>query len=158
MRTQPSPSFGALVAFPLMLLAVSAVGPADAQEVAITPVTDAELQNPPPEDWLMWRRTLNSWGYSPLDQINRTNVADLRLVWTRALHPGLQQGTPLVRDGVLFMPNPADVIQAIDAASGDIIWEHRREQPDDLGDYLINGMIDTNRNVAIYDRLIIDRV
>ena len=48
------------------------------------PVTDAMLQAPAPEDWLMWRRTLDSWGYSPLDQVTRENVADLRMVWTRA--------------------------------------------------------------------------
>ena len=59
------------------------------------PVTDAMLQNPAPGDWLMWRRTLNGWGYSPLDQINRDNVSDLQMIWTRALRPGSQQGTPL---------------------------------------------------------------
>ena len=47
------------------------------------PVTDAMLQKPDPGDWLMWRRTLDGWGYSPLDQINRNNVAQLRMVWTR---------------------------------------------------------------------------
>ena len=52
------------------------------------PVTDAMLQDPAPEDWLMWRRTLDSWGYSPLDQINRDNVGELRMVWTRALGRG----------------------------------------------------------------------
>ena len=45
-----------------------------AQETLITPVTDAMLQNPDPADWLMWRRTLDSWGYSPLNQIDRANV------------------------------------------------------------------------------------
>ena len=39
------------------------------------PVTNAMLQNPAPEDWLMWRRTLDAWGYSPLDQVDRSNVA-----------------------------------------------------------------------------------
>ena len=39
------------------------------------PVTDAMLQKPDPADWLMWRRTLDGWGYSPLNQINRTNVS-----------------------------------------------------------------------------------
>ena len=48
----------------------------------------------------MWRRTLDSWGYSPLDEINRDNVDNLRMVWSRALAPGRQQGTPLVYDGV----------------------------------------------------------
>ena len=75
---------------------------------------------------------------------------------TRALTPGRQQGTPLVRDGVLFMPNPRDVIQAIDAVTGDLIWEYRRDRPDDLGDYMIGSLIDTNRNIAIHGELIID--
>ena len=88
------------------------------------PVTDAMLQAPSPGDWPMWRRTLDGWGYSPLDQIDRANVGDLRLVWSRALRAGgRQQGTPLVYDGVLYMPNPSDVIQAIDAATGDLLWE-----------------------------------
>ena len=88
------------------------------------PVTDATLQTPSPDDWLMWRRTLDGWGYSPLDQIDRTNVSSLRMVWSRALSaPGRQQGTPLVYNGVLYMPNPSDVIQAIDAVTGDLLWE-----------------------------------
>ena len=122
----------------------------------IRPVTDAELENPSPDEWLMWRRTLDGWGYSPLDQVNRDNVANLQMVWSRALQPGRQQGTPLVRDGVLFMPNPRDIIQAIDAVTGDLIWEHRRDRPDDLGDYMIGTLIDTNRNIAIHGELIID--
>ena len=89
------------------------------------PVTDAMLQDPAPSDWLMWRRTLNGWAFSPLDQIDRENVGDLRMVWSRALSVGSQQGTPLVYDGVMYMPNPRDVIQAIDAATGDLIWEYR---------------------------------
>ena len=66
------------------------------------PVTDATLQTPSPDDWLMWRRTLDGGGYSPLDQIDRTNVSSLRMVWSRALSaPGRQQGTPVVYNGVL---------------------------------------------------------
>ena len=130
--------------------------PALAQGDRIRPVTDAELEDPSPDDWLMWRRTLDGWGYSPLDQINRENVGDLRMVWSRGLRPGRQQGTPLVRDGVMFMPNPRDIIQAIDAVTGDLIWEHQRDRPDDLGDYMIGTLIDTNRNIAIHGELIID--
>ena len=138
-------------------LAVPAGPAALAQEAdRIRPVTDAELENPSDDEWLMWRRTLDGWGYSPLDQIDRGNVGDLRLVWTRALGAGRQQGTPLVRDGVLFMPNPSDVIQALDAVTGDLIWEHRRDRPDDLGDYMIGTLTETNRNIAIHGELIID--
>ncbi len=67
-----------------------------AQDGAFEPVTDVMLQNPAPGDWLMWRRTLDGWGYSPLDQVTRDNVGDLRMVWSRALTEGRQQGTPLV--------------------------------------------------------------
>ena len=161
MRASGSPSFPfrpALVTCGLVavFLAGVCVPAVLAQEPdRIRPVTDAELLDPSPDEWLMWRRTLNGWGYSPLDQIDRGNVANLRLVWSRALATdGRQQGTPLVRDGVLFMPNPRDTIQAIDAVTGDLIWEYRRDQPDDLGDYMIGSLIDTNRNIAIHGELI----
>jgi alcohol dehydrogenase (cytochrome c) len=113
------------------------------------------LNNPPAEDWLMFRRTLNGWGYSPLTEIDKSNVADLRMVWTRALTDGSQTGTPLAYNGVLYMPNPNDVIQAIDAATGDLIWEHRREIPDDAAESL-GYLSSNNRNIAIWRDLIID--
>ena len=91
------------------------------------PVTDAMLQKPDPADWLMWRRTLDGWGYSPLDQINRNNVAQLRMVWTRAWDPGNQEGTPLVHDGVMYVPSAGDYILAIDAKTGDVLWEYRAQ-------------------------------
>ena len=99
--------------------------------VDFTPVTDEMIQNPDPADWLMWRRTLNSWGHSPLEQINTDNVDELRMVWTRGLGDGIQEGTALVHDGIMFFPNPWDVTQAIDIESGDLIWEHRRRLPDE---------------------------
>ena len=135
-------------------LVVAAEAPNRAQGESFVPVTDAMLQDPDPADWLMWRRTLDGWGYSPLDAITRENVADLRMVWSRALQPGTQEGTPLAYDGVLYMPNPRDVIQAIDAVTGDLLWEHRREIPDDVEDYLFGSA--TNRNIAIHGNLIID--
>jgi PQQ-dependent dehydrogenase (methanol/ethanol family) len=118
------------------------------------PVTDEMLQNPEPSDWLMWRRTLNSWGYSPLDQINRTNVRNLRMVWTRGMGPGVQEATPLVYRGVMYLPNPSDLIQAMDAANGDLIWEHKREWKEDVTKILPVPSI--NRNLAIYGNTIID--
>ena len=142
----------------VFVLLFSAAGPAAAQTSAesdFIPVTDAMLQNPADGDWLMWRRTLDSWGYSPLDQIDRDNVGELRMVWTRALAQGAQQGTPIAYGGTLYMPNPNDMIQAMDAVTGDLKWEYRRDIPDDANDYL-GGLISVNRNIAIYDNLIID--
>ena len=118
------------------------------------PVTDAMLQNPDPSDWLMWRRTLDAWGYSPLESVNKRNVDSLQLVWTRELHPGEQEGTPLVYDGIMYFPNPGDITQAIDAATGDLIWEYRRGMPADVGEYFPAAA--TNRNIAIHGNHILD--
>jgi alcohol dehydrogenase (cytochrome c) len=115
------------------------------------PVTDAMLQQPNPADWLMWRRTLDAWGYSPLDQINRGNVARLRVAWTRDMAPGRNEPTPLVYNGIMYLPNPSDVIQALDARSGTPIWEYRRELPKDL-----RRSNESNRNITIYGTTIID--
>ena len=89
-----------------------------AQSAPFEPVTDAMIQNPDPKDWLSWRRTLDSWGYSPLDEIDRDNVGQLRLVWASPLPDGHQEGTPLVHNGVLYFPGPSDNLRAIDAKSG----------------------------------------
>ncbi|MEO6386872.1 MAG: PQQ-binding-like beta-propeller repeat protein [Croceibacterium sp.] len=138
------------------LLAFTLVAQAVAQTtVPFVPVTDAMIQNPDPADWLSWRRTLDSWGYSPLDQIDRGNVNSLRLVWVRPLEAGHQEGTPLVHDGVMYFPGPSDRITAMDAASGDVLWIHTRELPKDLAQSLT--FPDTNRNLAIYGNLIIAR-
>src|SRR5262245_27826679 len=113
------------------------------------PVTDAMLQKPDASEWLMWRRTLDGWGYSPLDQINRNNVGQLRQVWTRSMATGgSNESTPLVHDGVMYLPNTGDNIQAIDAQTGELIWNSQRQ--------LTNNRRGTNRNIAIYGNTIID--
>lgn len=115
----------------------------------VTPVTDEMLLNPPDGDWLMWRRTYNGWGYSPLDEINKENVGDLRLAWAWSMTPGRTQETPLVHDGIMFIQNSDHTIQALDAAAGDLIWEYEYELPDDVR---VRGV----RNKAIYgDTLIV---
>ena len=116
---------------------------------AVAPVTDATLRRPDPGDWLSWRRTLDGWGYSPLDQINRANVARLRMVWTRALGPGQQEGTPLVHDGVMYVPATGDDILAVDAKDGDVLWEYQRKLPDGV-------QPKRSRAIAIWGRTIIN--
>jgi alcohol dehydrogenase (cytochrome c) len=140
----------------LVFVFVVASGITNAQPVSgVVPVTDEMLQDPAPEDWLMWRRTLDSWGYSPLDQVKRENVDQLQMVWSRALATGRQEGTPLAYGGVLYMPQASDVIEAIDAVTGDLKWSHRRALPEDVYDY-VGGNARNNRNIAIYDRFIIN--
>lgn len=118
---------------------------ASAQQTEFVPVTDEMLQNPDPEDWLMWRRTYDAHAFSPLDQITRENVGELELAWSWAMEPGTNQPTPLVYDGVMYLPNPGDIIQAFDAASGDLLWEYRRELPEDA------RQGDRVRNISIFE-------
>ena len=98
----------------------------------ITPVTDEMLLNPSDDDWLMWRRTYDGWGYSPLDQINKDNVSELKLAWAWGMSPGGRtQETPVVHDGIMYVQNSSHLIQALDAGTGDLIWEYEHDLPDD---------------------------
>ena len=132
------------------LAAVTVAGAAGyAQVRSFAPVTDAVLQNPDAADWINWRRTLDGWGYSPLDQIDRRNVDELRLVWSWGLESGASQTTPLVYKGVMYIANPGNVIHALDARTGDLIWEYRRELSEQ------RRAAAQLRSLAIYDEVII---
>ena len=113
----------------LSVILLLAGGPGLAQVDDFTPVTDATLQNPAPADWLNWRRTLDAQAHSPLDEITADNVAGLRLAWSWAMANGSQQTTPLVYDGVMYLANPGEIVHALDAASGELLWEYRRDAP-----------------------------
>lgn len=110
------------------------------------PVTMAELENPKPADWLNWRRTAQGDGHSPLSDINTENVRELTLSWSMALSSGSSQITPLVRDGVMFLTHPDNKIQAIDGATGSLIWEYRYPYPP--GSKLLGG---PTRNIALFE-------
>ena len=111
----------------------------------LAPVTDQMLAHPPAGSWLSWRRTLDGQGYSPLARIDRSNVGSLRLAWAMTMREGSNQVTPLVHDGVMFLTHPANVVQAIDAASGDLIWEYSYAFPADAR--TLGG---PTRNIALY--------
>ena len=111
-------------------------------------VTDQIMRAPKPEDWLIHRGNYQAWGYSPLDQINKTNVKTLQLVWSRAMEPGINQATPLVYNGVMYLGNPGDVIQAIDAANGDLMWEYRHPLPPATS--FRNNLGQRKRSIALY--------
>ena len=100
----------------------------DAQNARpFSPVTDAMLQSPDAGEWLHWRRTQDGWGYSPLDQINKANVGQLQLAWSWAMAPGSAEAAPLVHDGLMYIPQPGGGVQALDAASGDLLWDFARK-------------------------------
>ncbi len=112
-----------------------------------TPVTDHLLQQPPAADWLSWRRTLDGHGHSPLKQITRENVHELKLAWVLAMREGSNQTTPLVHDGVMYLTNPGNIIQALDAENGELIWEYAYSYPPEA--QTLGG---PTRNIALYEQ------
>jgi PQQ-dependent dehydrogenase (methanol/ethanol family) len=108
------------------------------------PVTDEMLRNPDPADWLMARRNYQGWSHSPLVQITRANVKALKIAWVWAMSEGgWSEPTPLVHNGVIYLANTGNIVQALDARTGDLIWEHRLGPPPGT----LYGAI---RNLAIY--------
>ncbi|MEY4965849.1 MAG: hypothetical protein RL274_1432 [Pseudomonadota bacterium] len=90
------------------------------------PVTDAMLANPADGDWLMYRRNYQGWSHSPLKQVTTANVKNLQLVWSWAMNDGgASQVTPIIHDGVMFLSNVANTVQALDAKTGELLWENR---------------------------------
>jgi alcohol dehydrogenase (cytochrome c) len=114
----------------------------------LSAVTDDMLLKPPADDWLNWRRTRNAYGHSPLNQIDKENVEDLQLAWSWSLPQGENMMTPIVHDGVMFAYSYGDILQAIDAATGELLWSFQRE----LEGGKSPGM---KKGAAIYDDKII---
>jgi len=108
-----------------------------------SPVTAALLNDPPPSEWLIWRRTYDDHGFSPLKQINKSNVGDLRVAWSWSLPNGQNEATPLEHDGVLFVHSYGDKVQALNAATGDLLWQYSRQLPSD-------ARVTVKRNMSLY--------
>jgi alcohol dehydrogenase (cytochrome c) len=98
----------------------------------IRPVTEQMLLSPPDGEWLSWRRTGDAQGFSPLKQINKSNARRLRDAWSVALPPGPNEATPLMHGGVLFVLSFRDVVQALDATSGNLLWQYTYRLPKDV--------------------------
>ena len=123
--------FFASAAFALILvLAVHVIAQQPGRN--LVPLTENDMKNPSPNDWLMFDRTYDSQRFSPLEQINKSNVGQLKLAWSITEGPGSQEGIPLVHDGVMYLQAPGAVIQALDATTGQLIWEHKRIMPDNV--------------------------
>jgi alcohol dehydrogenase (cytochrome c) len=111
------------------------------------PVTDEMLLKPDPADWLIVRGNYQGWNHSALAQINRDNARDLRLVWSWNMNDSAaaNEPTPLVHNGIIYLTNTDNIIQALNGRTGDLIWENHlrppRSQPGGTG---------AMRNIAIY--------
>jgi alcohol dehydrogenase (cytochrome c) len=110
------------------------------------PVTAQRLLRPEDGEWLMIRRTYDGWGYSPLDQINASNVSRLRPVWSFSTgETRVHEAAPIVNGGVMFITTPENQVIAIDVRSGNLLWRYRKIRP--AGSVVPH---ETNRGVALY--------
>lgn len=100
-----------------------------------------------PENWLTYYGAYKSWRYSPLDQIDRSNIGRLRPVWAfeSGVTDGGLQAAPLVIDGTMYVSTAWNHVFALDAATGEQIWRYDYPEPDQ-----IPGTYGTwNRGVAV---------
>ena len=111
------------------------------------PVTDEMLLTPDPADWLIVRGNYQGWSHSALGQINRDNVKDLRLVWSWNMNDSVaaNEPTPLVHNGIIYLMNTENILQALDGRTGDLIWENHLRPPRS-----VPGGTGAMRNIAIY--------
>ena len=97
------------------------------------PITEERLLNPEDGDWLSYRRTYDVTGFSPLDQIDRDNVDDLRLVWAWSMRDNSRWvPTPIVANGLMYVSEGSGRVTAFDVKSGDVAWVHTRSYPEDI--------------------------
>jgi len=79
-----------------------------------------------PNNWPQYHRTSNGWRYSPLEQINKTNIGRLKVAWIHQagdITHGTQE-TPIVVDGVIYSISAGNRVAAIDAKTGKDIWRY----------------------------------
>ena len=127
---------------PTCLVTIAAAGPIE----NYSPVTADRLKNPEPGNWMHYRRTYDGQGYSPLDQINTSNVKSLTPVWT--FSTGVVEGheaPPIINNGVMFIATPSGQVIALNAKTGDEYWRYKRQLPEDLFQ-----LHPTNRGVGLW--------
>jgi alcohol dehydrogenase (cytochrome c) len=112
-----------------LIIGALGTGLGTAQVKNFVPVTGTMLENPSPNDWLMFSRTYDAQRYSPLAVINKTNVSKLKMAWTRGFGAGPTGTVPLVYNGTMYIVTPGAAVQALDATTGDMLWEYQRKVP-----------------------------
>ncbi|HLK66418.1 MAG TPA: PQQ-dependent dehydrogenase, methanol/ethanol family [Bryobacteraceae bacterium] len=106
-------------------------------------IRDADKE---PHNWLTYSRDYSGQRYSPLDQVNTSNVSKLRIAWMRQVdETDTFETSPLVVDGTLYVTEPPNLVEALDAVTGRPLWTWQKELPKDLR--LCCGKV--NRGLAI---------
>jgi PQQ-dependent dehydrogenase (methanol/ethanol family) len=133
---------------------LTAIVPIFATAADFKPVTQQMLEDPPAADWLQISRTYDEQRFSPLNQINKRNVSKLQMVFSRGLPSGTLESTPLVHDGVMYLIEPGANLLAIDATTGDEIWEYKRDYPKDLATKIRPVTLSRSKVPALFDDMV----
>jgi quinohemoprotein ethanol dehydrogenase len=120
------------------------------EEATASAVDAARIVAADPTDWLSHGRTYGEQRYSPLDQIDESNVGELGLAWSYDLASdhGVE-ATPLVADGVMYVSAPWSIVHALDAATGERLWAFDPEVPRSHARKICCGFV--NRGVALWN-------
>src|SRR4029077_15447463 len=106
-------------------------------------IRDADKE---PGNWLTYSRDYTGRRYSPLEQVNTSNVSKLRIAWMRQVdETDAFEASPLVVDGTLYVSEPPNIVEALDGVTGRTLWRYQKELPRDLR--LCCGKV--NRGLAI---------
>jgi alcohol dehydrogenase (cytochrome c) len=111
------------------------------------PISAERLKNPSDDEWPMFRRTYDGWGFSPLTQITPDNVGRLEPAWI--FSTGVANGheaAPVIVNGVMFVSTPGNQVIAINARTGVLLWRYRRPLPNPV--VLLHP---TTRGLAVYN-------
>ena len=129
------------------LLALLSALPATAQRITDQDLAQAASDN---SQWLSYGRDQGETRYSQLDQINQSNVTSLGVAWTfdTGSFRGLE-ATPLVANGIMYATRPWSSVFAVDARSGESIWNFDPGVDKSLGYRACCDVV--NRGVALYD-------
>jgi alcohol dehydrogenase (cytochrome c) len=105
-----------------------------------------------PGDWLTYSGDLSGRRYSRLNQVNKTNVHNLRVKWVYQMNTQAPvETTPIVVDGIMYIVEPPSTVIALDAKTGNQLWKHDPRIPDNV---LFLGFPPTNRGVAVLDDMV----
>ncbi len=137
--------------------AIQAAAPSAARTPAPqgSPLNSDPMAQPQAEAWPTNGGSFTNQRFSPLNQINRDNVANLKAVWRAHLNgSGMEtkhsaEGTPIYQDGVLYMSTGDSDVFAVDFDSGEILWDYISVFPEGMGQQVCCGW--DNRGVAIGD-------
>lgn len=138
----------------IAILATGLAATVDGQTLSESwkPVTSDRVLHPDDGSWLSYRRTYDATAFSPLHQIDSTNVNQLRAVWTYAVPDNSRWAPePLIANGVMYLVQGGGRVTALDAVSGDTLWVHDRRYPTDI---VASQAFGRARGLAIYDDVI----